>query len=191
MVFIKRSLVATLVLSVLLLGNTAFADSQNPTDSLNRLKIEAATQKVTLDEATRVKIQNSCQSTQNVLKSIRQKEQKIQRERKDTYLDVQNEIDALQLRIKRQGIEVGGVAAALVSYRELTDQYDRLSKLYMDNLNDSIAIDCRVNPEPFIAGLALIRQKRAQLLENTNQVKTYIFTDVQTQFEIIKKGLKV
>jgi hypothetical protein len=182
---------ATLILSVLLLGNTAFAVTQNSAESLNRLSAEATRLNIALDETARNKVQNSCQTTQTSLKSIRQKEQRIQRERTDTYLDVQNEIDALQLRLKRQGLEVNNLGATLLTYRELTDQYDRLSKPYLEALNDVVIIDCRANPEAFITGVAIVRQKRNLLLENANSIQQFIFNDIQNQFNAIKDGLKV
>lgn len=181
---------AVIVLSVLFMGGVAFA-SQNPADSLSSLNEEATKQSITLDDTSKNKVQNTCQVAQNNLKSIRQKEQRVQRERSETYLDVQNEIDALRLRVMRQGIETNGVAKVLLAYREQTDQYDRLSKSYSDALNDTVSIDCRANPEAFIAGLALIRQKRASLLDTTKILQAYVDNNVHDQFNRIKIDVKV
>lgn len=181
---------AVIVLSVLFMGGVAFA-SQNPADSLSSLNEEATKQSITLDDTSKNKVQNTCQVAQNNLKSIRQKEQRVQRERSETYLDVQNEIDALRLRVMRQGIETNGVAKVLLAYREQTDQYDRLSKSYSDALNDTVSIDCRANPEAFIAGLELIRQKRASLLDTTKILQAYVDNNVHDQFNRIKIDVKV
>jgi hypothetical protein len=189
MVF-TRYISAAIVLSVLILSGTAFA-SQNPSDSLSSLSAEAVKQAIILDDTSKNKVQNSCQVVQNNLKSTRQKEQRVQRERSETYLDVQNEIDALRLRIMRQGIETSGVAKVLLSYREQSDQYDRLSKAYSEALNDTILIDCRANPEAFIAGVTLIRQKRTALLENTKLLQSYVDNDVHEQFNRVKIEVKV
>jgi hypothetical protein len=148
-------------------------------------------QAVSLDDASKNKVQNSCQNTQNSLKSLRQKEQRIQRERLETYVDVQNEIDALRLRLMRQGIEVSGVARVLMGYREQSDQYDRLSKSYYEALNDTVSVDCRETPEAFIAGLTLLRQKRAALLETTTGLHNFVTDTVPGQFGIVKRDLQV
>ena len=105
-----------------------FAATQNVEDSLTRLSAQVSAQNITLSDDAKAKVVSSVHNDPVNLKNIRQKEQRIQRERTDTYLDVQNEIDALQLRLKRQGIEVSGANTVLMNYRELTDQYDRLSK---------------------------------------------------------------
>ncbi len=189
MIFTRLVSVAV-VLSVLLLGGTAFA-AQNPVDSLGNLSAEASRQNVSLDDTAKNKVQNTCQIAQTNLKSMRQKELRVQRERSETYLDVQNEIDSLRLRIMRQGIETSGVAKALLAYREQSDQYDRLSKSYSEALNDTVSIDCRANPEAFIAGVTLIRQKRAALLETTNLLQSYVDNDVHAQFNRIKIQVKV
>lgn len=179
------------VLVVLFLSNTVFAATQNVEDSLTRLNAQVSVQKVSLNDEAKAKVASSCQTTQSSLKNLRQKEQRIQRERTDTYVDVQNEIDALQLRLKRQGVEVSGAATVLMNYRELTDQYDRLSKIYSEALYDVTTVDCQANPEAFTAGVALVRQKRAELLTNTNTIQYFVQNDVQNQFNAIKRQLKV
>lgn len=179
------------VLVVVFLSNTVFAATQNVEDSLTRLSAQVSAQNITLSDDAKAKVVSSCTTTQSALKNIRQKEQRIQRERTDTYLDVQNEIDALQLRLKRQGIEVSGANTVLMNYRELTDQYDRLSKIYTEALYDVTSIDCQANPEVFSAGVTLIRQKRSELLANTNSIQYFVQNDVQNQFNAIKRQLKV
>ncbi len=186
----SRYFSAILVLSVFIFSGNILAVT-NPAESLARLSEDASKQSIVLDETSKNKVQNSCQTAQNNLKSLRQKEQRIQRERTETYLDVQNEIDALRLRLMRQGVEVTGVAKALLNYREQTDQYDRLSKSYYEALNDTVVIDCRQSPEAFVAGLNVIRQKRALLFENTSVLQTDNFGSIKEQFNLIKNEVKV
>lgn len=186
-----RLLSVVLALGVLLLSGSVFAATTSPVDSLNRLSAQAASQGVALDDSAKNNVQNSCQTAQINLKSLRQKEQRIQRERLETYTDVQNEIDALRLRLTHQGVDVSGMARILMGYREQTDQYDRLSNSYYEALNDTATIDCRVNPEAFVAGLTLLRQKRAQLLETTIALRDFVFGPVHGQFNIVSKGIKV
>ena len=178
-------------LCVLFLGNTAFAAPQNSTNGLDRLNAEVTKQKTVLDDTSRTKIQNSCQTAQGNLKNLRQKGQNYQRERSETYLDIENEIDALRLRLKRQAIEVSGIANGMMGYRELTAQYDQLSQAYIDALSDTIDVDCHNNPEAFMAGLSLVRQKRELLLANTNSINNSITKTFHEQFDLIKKSLKV
>ena len=47
------------------------------------------------------------------------------------------------------------------------------------------------NPEAFIAGLTLVKQKRGQLLDNTNAIRTYVMGEVPSKFNIIRNDLKV
>ncbi len=190
MIFI-RLLSAVAVLSLLISSSTVFAVSQNNTDSLNRLGTEVTKQKIVLEDSGKNKIQNSCQTAQANLKSLLQKEQRIHRERTETYLDVESEIDALRMRIKRQAIDVSGIATAVMSYREKSDKYDMLSNSYVEALSDTSSIDCHDNPEAFIAGLTLVKQKRALLLTNTTNLQDFVLNTVHEQFNLIKRNLKV
>jgi len=188
---VTRLLSVVLAVSVLLLSSSVFAATNTPEASLIRLNEQAATQSVRLDDTSKNKVQNSCLVAQSNLKSLRQKEQRIQRERTETYADIQNEIDALRLRLSHQGVDISGLARILMAYREQTDQYDRLSSAYNEAINDTITIDCRANPEAFAAGITLIRQKRANLLDSSTALHNFVFGPVHEQLNIVSNEIKV
>ena len=179
------------VLGIIFWSSAVPLYAQSTEDSLARLKSQVQSQNATLSEESKSKVADSCQTAQSSLKTIRQKEQRIHRERSEVYLDVQNEMDALQLRLKRQGLDASGAVIVLMNYRELTDQYERLSKIYNEALYDVSTIDCRSNPEAFNAGVLLVRQKRAELLANTNTIQYFVNNDVKNQFSAVKRQLKV
>lgn len=184
-VFVVTGLVGLLLLSGPVLAET------NPAESLARLQTAVTTQKLNLDDNKKTEIKNTCKTAQANLQLIRQKEPKNYQAYSETYLDVQNEISALEIRLKRQGVTIQGIDATLLNYKERVDQYERLNYLYQQALNDVTTIDCAENPTEFVAGVAVIRQLRAQLLQITNGIQDYVLKDVNGQFTKVKVQLKV
>lgn len=178
------------VVSLLLLSGPVLAES-NAGESLARLQAAAVAQKTGLDDAKKTEIQNTCKTAQANIQLIRQKEPKNYQAYSETYLDVQNEISALEIRLKRQGVTIQGIDSTLLNYKERVDQYERLNYLYQQALNDVVVIDCVESSTEFVAGITVIRQLRAQLLGITNGIQDYVLKDVNDQFNKVKVQLKV
>lgn len=175
---------------LLFTGTVVFAETDT-SSSLSRLQASAKSQNLTLDESTKQNLQSSCEPAQENLRSIRQRELKLNKTYLSTYQSVQNEISALEIRLKRQGTNVQGVDRIIMAYKEHTDRYDRLSQVYEQALVDTTNIDCKQNPTEFMAGVVLVRQTRAQLFEVTKTTKQFVGNDVQQQFDIVKNELSV
>lgn len=177
-------------MGLLLLSAPVFAQSK-PAESLARLQASSAAQGVALDDATKATLRDTCKTAQANLQLIRQKEARNYQAYGETFLDVQNEISALELRLKRQGVTVQGIDRTLLNYKERVDQYDRLNYLYQQALSDVIVIDCAANPNEFTAGIVSVRQLRSQLLQTTVGLKEYIVKDIYDQFNKVKAQLNV
>lgn len=167
-----------------------FAQSSTA-ESLARLQTAAQNQNISMDDTKKNEIQNLCNTAQANLQLIRQKEPRSYQNYSDTYLDIQNEISALEIRLKRQGVTIQGIDTTLLNYKERVDQYDRLHYLYQQALNDVVTIDCKENPVEFMAGVYTVRQLRAQLLAATTDMESYVFKEVNDQFTKVKAQLKV
>jgi uncharacterized coiled-coil protein SlyX len=183
--FAMISVVGLLVMSAPVLAQSGTAQS------LARLQAAAQKQNNSIDDAKKTEIQNTCRTAQANLQLIRQKEPRNYQNYSETYLDVQNEINALEIRLKRQGVTIQGIDQTLMNYKERVDQYDRLNYLYQQALNDVVEIDCKENPVEFVAGINVLRQLRAQILSTTKGIESYIFKEVNDQFIKVKAQLKV
>jgi hypothetical protein len=187
---LKSTLIASIVLAALISGGSLFAATDS-TSSLTRLQAAATSQNVALSDSQKSLLKETCKTAQANLRLLRQKEPRTYESYSETYFDIQNEISALEIRLNRQGVVVKGIDRTFLNYKERIDQYERLNDLYQRSLDDVAAVDCAANPNEFYAGVAVVRQLRAQLLVATQGIKEYIYNDVRSQFNQVKLQLKV
>lgn len=181
------SLVAAIVLFT-----SVGANAQQATDaSLERLSSAAQTQNITLSDSNKADVQAKCRSIQTVFKTTTQREQKNVKNRRAAYEDIQNQVLALELRLKRQGVQIDALGDTLTSYKKQLTLFDEKSQAYLKALNDTSTINCEENPEAFIAGVNLVRLTRGEMLEVTNNLHNFVRKALFSELENVKQELKI
>lgn len=190
MMIFKKLLVVAIVAALFTASGVSFAQSSSQ-ESLTRLNVLVQTQNITADDATKASTQSKCQDVQNTLKSAKQREQKIAKDRIMTYQDIQNQVLALEIRLKRQGVEINGIGNTLLQYQKLLSTYNTQTDEYQQALGDTASINCQENPLAFIAGVALTRQKRADLLVTTNAIQEFVVNNIFSELNKVKQNLNI
>lgn len=177
-----------IIIAIMLPGSVVMAQT-SASDASSRLVIARQKQNLTLDEATKAKIVSTCKGAQDSLQIVKQRNEKQSKLRLETYQDVSNKALALNIRIKRQGVNTAVTGQTLVQLKSQVTQFEELEKSYQQVLGDTIAIDCQQNPELFKAGLEFSRQTQTQLLNKTEEIKNFVTKDVDNSFNDLRVKL--
>lgn len=148
-------------------------------------------QKLVLDDAKKAVIVQKCQVAQERLQKLQEKSDKLVELRADTYGTFQKELQAIKLRMARQGVDASEIDLLIGKIQQGLDTFTLAADAYGTSLDDVIAVDCVQKPEQFQAGLVVLRTKRATLLASADTLKSIMGHAKQNTFNQLKKRLTV
>ena len=166
-------------------------DISGGTTSDERLSQAIITQNVVLDDASKSVIVSKCQNAQNLLKIVRNDSDKSVRARIDTYSYIQDELQAIKLRMIRQGADASEADLLTGRIQQALDQFTIQADRYGTSLDDVIGVDCQQKPEQFKAGLIVMRLQRSKLLDDSINLKNIINNSDSSIFTQLKKRLTI
>jgi hypothetical protein len=165
----------------------ALAETLDTTQS--RLQQAAIDNGIVLSSDQRMNLLAKCQSAQTRLVRIRQNVDSLVEERVNIYTSIQQELQAIKLRMIRQGADASETDLLTGKIQQSLEDFAKLSADYKLALDDVIAVDCTKQPEYFQAGLIVMRLKRATLLDELTQLNATICND--ELFEQLKSRLVI
>lgn len=164
--------------------------SVNPNGTVDdRLRRAVSEQRLTLDTTTQANIQTKCQTSQKVLSNIQRPAESLIRKRIDTYSGFQKELIAIQLRMVRQGADASEIDLLTGKIQQGLDEFTIAADAYGTSLNDVVVVNCQEKPEQFMAGVIMMRIKRAELLQSATELKNIMLSAPLTTYEPLKNRM--
>jgi hypothetical protein len=156
-----------------------------------RLTKAVQDQQITLTDASRASIVEKCQSSQNILVNLQSKTDKLVQLRLETYTNFQKELQAIKLRMARQGVDASEIDLLIGKLQQNMDTFTLVSDAYGTTLDDAETVNCTQKPEQFKVALVLMRVQRTKLLDSANALKKTMQDASTTTFNQLKKRLTV
>jgi len=161
--------------------------TNNASDPTSRLQLALDNSKITLDDTTKANIVSKCQGAQIVLRNVQLETDKATRRRTGVYNSIIIDLQAIKLRMNRQGSDASETDLLTGKLQEIVDQFTIAVDSYGTTLSDLIAIDCTAQPEQFEAGLILARGQNLAVLGLATKFKQT--TNNNLIFEQLKRRL--
>jgi hypothetical protein len=155
---------------------------------LNQAVIE---QKVMMSDSQRALVADKCQNAQLLLRQQQDKTDKLVRLRIETYETIQKELQAIKLRMGRQGVDASEIDLLIGKLQQGLDKFTLASNAYGASIDDINTLDCSQKPEQFLAGLLVARTKRSLLHESATNLKRILEVAQDGTFTQLKKRLTV
>jgi hypothetical protein len=162
-----------------------------PVTSEARLQQAVADNGVVLSDAQRASMATTCQSAQAVLYRIQQSTGSLIEERSTFYIGVQQELQAIKLRMVRQGADASETDLLTGKIQQGLDDFGLKADDYRLSLADVVSVNCQQQPEYFKAGLVVMRLKRALLLDSAVQLKAVVQNSDDSIFSQLKQRLVI
>ena len=180
---LKRLLVIGLICSVFVPLNALaqVSDNQNNPQAGNTV--------TTLDEARKASIVANCQKSRVALNRVEQVATTAIEERNSLYTNIQQELQAIKLRMFRQGADASETDLLTGKVKQSLEDFSAKATDYQKALTEVASIDCQQQPELFQANLIVMRLKRALLLESSLQLKTVFENSEKDVFGQLKRRL--
>lgn len=156
-----------------------------------RLAKEVTDQGVSLDITEKTVIIAKCSYSQSALEEVQLKSNRAIRLRTDTYQNIQNDLQAVKLRMIRQGADSSESDLLTGKIQQNLDQFTIQAAKYGTTLNDVIVVNCQQHPDQFKAGLTVMREERAKLLEYASKLNKLIKDSKENTFEPLKRRLSI
>jgi len=191
---LKRLITLSLVCTILFLPIRAIAENPGLPIGYNRedrLLKEVESQQIVLDDTTKSMIQSKCSNAQNILQSVQDESDKLIRQRIDTYSDIQKELQAIKLRMIRQGSDASETDLLTGKLQQGLDKFTIQADSYGMALDDVVNVDCQQKPEQFKAALVVMRIQRSMLLDLAQDLKSTMHDSDESIFAQLKKRLTI
>ncbi|MEI6237035.1 MAG: hypothetical protein WCP03_00335 [Candidatus Saccharibacteria bacterium] len=190
---ITRLVLITIAVSVIFTPLYAFAEDNISTanNREERLTKAVAEQQIVLDDATKLTIQNRCITSQDILKGIQASSDLLVRKRLDLYSDIQKELQAIKLRMIKQGADASETDLLTGKLQQGLDNFTIQANSQGTALDDAIGTDCVQKPEQFRVALLILRVQRVKLLDSAANLKSIMNNSINSIFDQLKKRLVI
>jgi hypothetical protein len=188
---VKKQLLL-LVLAIVMLAKTlpAFAQSTIAGYSLDaRLQAAVSSTGTVLDDGQKAQLIMRCSNAQTILLNLQKNTPKLIEERLTIYGDIQQDLQAIKLRMIRQGADASEADLLTGKIQQALDDFSIAANSYSNALSDVINVNCQQQPEFFKAGLIMLRIDRAELYSEAVQLKAVVMTADTDIFNQLKKRL--
>jgi hypothetical protein len=112
-------------------------------------------------------------------------------ERHTFYTGIQQELQAIKLRMVRQGADASETDLLTGKIQQGLDDFGLKAADYQVSLSDVVSVACQQQPEYFRAGLIVMRLKRAILLDSAVQLKAVVQDSDDSIFSQLKQRLVI
>jgi hypothetical protein len=171
--------------------NAIAQDNPITTTRDERLTKLVADQQISLDDATKDFVVSKCQPAQSILYDIQLETDKLIKLRLDVYGGIQDDLQAVKLRMERQGADSSEADLLAGKIQQSLDKFTVQANEYAIALDDVIDVGCQQQPEQFKAGLIYMRLQRSELLNCANDLKDIISNADNSTFEPLKRRLSI
>lgn len=189
---IKRLVLIVIVVSALFVPLRAIAEGNGSSAIISRderLSKVVVDQQIELDDASKSIIQNKCKASQNIIRGIQDRTDALVRKRLNLYSDIQKELQAIKLRMMRQGADASETDLLTGKLQQSLDNFTIQANKHGSALDDIINVDCINNPEQFKAALFMLKIQRAKLLDYSLELKNTMANSQEDVFDQLKKRL--
>jgi hypothetical protein len=165
--------------------------AQAPTTTTERLQQEVIDNSITPDNERQAAITAKCLGAQTILYKIQRSTDLLIEERYTLYTAVQQELQAIKLRMVRQGADASETDLLTGRIQQSLEDFGIKAEDYKLALSDVISVNCQQQPVLFQAGMVVMRLKRALLLDSSLQLKTVMQNADDDVFGQLKRRLVI
>jgi hypothetical protein len=145
--------------------------AQATTTTTERLQQAATDSATNLSSEQQANITAKCLGAQTILYKIQRSTDSLIEERYALYTTIQQELQAIKLRMIRQGADASETDLLTGRIQQSLEDFGIKAEDYKLALSDVISINCQQQPVLFQAGMVAMRLKRALLLDSSLQLK--------------------
>lgn len=176
---------------ICLVAGVSSALAEMPATTDIRLQQAVIDNDIVLGDSQRASIVANCQNAQVILSKIQQNTGSLIEERYTFYVGIQQELQAIKLRMVRQGADASETDLLTGKIQQGLDDLGLKADDYRVSLADVVGVDCQQQPEYFQAGLVVVRLKRAMLLDSALQLKETVQDPDNNIFSQLKQRLVI
>jgi hypothetical protein len=186
----KRLLIA-IVFGTLMLGVVLPVLAETADTMQGRLQQAVTDNSISLNDEQRASLIEKCPNAQATLSKIQADTDQLTDERITVYTDIQKELQAIKLRMVRQGADASETDLLTGKIQQTLEEFEVLVSGYKIALQDVTGIDCQQQPEYFKAGLIITRIKRAEVLDASLRLKAVVHDADDDIFTQLKRRLVI
>jgi hypothetical protein len=186
----NKVVLLSLAITLFFIPALAVAQSDGTLNSSEeRLSRALNSNQIKLDDEARLELSNKCKNAQIIIRQLQIEAEKSVILRIKTYSSINADLQAIKLRMLRQGSDASETELLTGKMQQIIDQFTVDADKYGTTLNDLVSIDCTEKPELFLAGLLLARTQRTKLYSESTSIKSLVNNSNQTIFYQLKKRL--
>lgn len=159
------------------LAANAVAQPQPPppltagSDRSQRITQRKAAYKAQLNSVPRARLLSNCQGAQARLSNLKAKNQFNLQMRQQTYSKLTDDLAKIIKSLKKQDVAVSKLSESQSKFDSAIKNYQADYQLYKTALDDAAAMDCRADPDGFLASLHESRALRSRLAADAAAIK--------------------
>ncbi len=165
--------------------------AQAPTTTTERLQQAVIDNSIALNSEQQAAITAKCLNAQTILYKIQRGTDSLIEERYTLYTTIQQELQAIKLRMVRQGADASETDLLTGKIQQALEDFGVKAEDYELALSDVISVNCQQQPVLFQAGMVVMRLKRALLLDSSLQLKAVMQNADDDVFGQLKRRLVI
>jgi archaellum component FlaC len=184
-----KRIIVIFVSIVLAMPLTAIA--QDNSSSLGNLSNLQTKYNISLDDPLKANVIATCDAQKQKIKTTLTQNDGAISKRMIAYSEIQKEVKALEIRISRQGTDASELDLFIGSLDQQIDELRKVGQEYSNVANDLLFIDCKQNPELFVAGLEELRGIKNRTLTIASGLKNTIINSPESTFKPLIERLLI
>lgn len=165
--------------------------AQDNSSSLGNLSNLQTKFNIVLDENLKANVIATCDAQKQKIKTTLTQNDEAISKRMIAYSDIQKEVKALEIRISRQGTDASELDLLIGSLDQQIDELRKVGQEYSNVSNDLLIIDCKQNPELFVAGLEELRDIRGRTIKVASTLKYTVTNSPNSTFKPLIERLLI
>lgn len=135
------------------------------------------------------RFQLRCQVAQTVIVDLAPKVDAVDKKRSDVYGNVLTQFNALNKRLKAQGVETKNLDTRTKILQNKISTYNTQMGKYKQAIDDLSKMDCAADPQGFKAGLEVARRAHVRLRLIVEDIRIYVSSAMKPSLEQAKEEL--
>jgi hypothetical protein len=171
--------------------NPLIVFAQELGDSQSRLNALKNEYSIVINDEQKQKIIATCTESVELIGKVQQSNLLSNKKRILLYKDVTKELKAIEFRTLRQGVDTSELDLMIGKNQQQIKTINLLSENQNTLLNDIKSIDCKANPELFLAGLYKFRENQKSLIDTVTAIQSELKNSYDYTFKPLSERLKL
>lgn len=143
--------------------------------------------KINLSDSEKADQVTKCDTVKDSIKKIAQKVEQSTKDRTNIYNGIVSVLISLRALLADKQIDASNLELLIVDYQSLSADFDVATTTYTTALEDSLSIDCKLEPDNFRASIEGIREGRKATAGVADEIDQLTRSNLKTVFDTIKQ----